>query len=297
MRKKYTLFSRSVHFCAFFLLLCTVSCGNYHYQNVEFSALPVRNQIEIRKVNNFRFLGGIQNTEGKTLKDSMFYRSANLHQLKKKSFAEFSALGITTIIDLRTSHEIAEKPDQLPSGISYGQQAAFEDREDQLTQARKLVLKGKVTAKDAEKRMLEFYRDYPVEHPQVIRKIIHEIMDADAPVLYHCTAGKDRTGIITLLILKILKFDEETIMQEYLLSNDQRRHFIEKRLNLASRLHFLYPKMDIEVLGKLSWIERGYLNAALESVKANYGSEDRYIHEVLGISEEQRAEYIRKFMY
>ncbi|MDQ1161061.1 protein-tyrosine phosphatase [Chryseobacterium sp. SORGH_AS 447] len=222
---------------------------------------------------------------------------ANLFKLKKKSFKRIENLGIQEIIDLRNSKEIAKKPDRLPEGIAYKNYSAFEDEGDQLDQAKKLVLKGKVNGADAEKRMLDFYRNYVTEHPEVIRKIITEILDSDTPVLYHCTAGKDRTGIITALILTILRFDKETIYNDYLLSNNYREKLVKRRLSLSRDLHFIYPKLDIGVLEKLSWVQTSYLDAAFNEINKKYGSTDRYIQEVLGISENKREEYIQKFTY
>lgn len=159
------------------------------------------------------------------------------------------------------------------------------------------MLKGKVQAADADKRMLDFYRDYVSENPEIIKKIITDILESDQPVLYHCTAGKDRTGIITALILTILKFDKSTIYNEYLLSNNFRKDLVRKRLHLAATLHFLYPKMDLKVLEKLSWIESRYLKAAFDEIDKKYGSTDVYIQQVLGISENKREQYIQKFTY
>lgn len=278
--------------CSVFL----ISCGTYQYSKPQFSDVS-RNEIQLKKVNNFRFLGGIKNTEGKNLKDSIFFRSANLHKLKKGSFRKFSDLRIKTVIDLRTDSEMSKHPDQLPDVVKFEHLAAFNDREDQLNQAKKLVMKGKVNAKDAEKKMLDFYRDYPVEHPEIIKEIIHNILGSEAPVLYHCTAGKDRTGMISMLLLTILKFDKETIYQDYLQSNNQRQKIIEKRFNLAHSLHFLYPKMDIGVLEELSWIKPEFMDETIRSIETKYGSMDNYIHNILGVSEEQREMYIRKFTY
>lgn len=279
-------------FPAFFALF---SCASYRYTEPEFSGLSLGNSVKMGKVHNFRYLGGIKNSEGKTLRDSIFFRSGNLSKLKKSNWRKLDALKISKIIDLRTKDEAAKKPDIIPNHIKYINIPAFEDREDELTQARKLVLSGEIRKDAAEKRMLDFYTDYPVENPAAIRKIIHEILDSPAPVLYHCTAGKDRTGIISMLILKILNFSDDAVMQEYLLSNNQRKNVIEKRLNLAKRLHFVYPQMDIEVLEKLSWIERNYLNAAISSIEKKYGSVDNYIAEALAISPSQREFYIQKF--
>ncbi|MCT2564606.1 tyrosine-protein phosphatase [Chryseobacterium herbae] len=274
---------------------CVFSCKTQDFTPPQYSKNETGKTIEIKKVYNFRTVGNIKNSEGRTLKEGKFYRSGHLHKLKKKSFKELESLGIKEIIDLRNSKEIADKPDNLPTDIIYKKYSAFEDEGDQLTQAKKLVLKGKVNGSDADKRMLDFYRDYVTENPEVIKKIITDILESDQPVLYHCTAGKDRTGITTALILTILKFDKETIYNDYILSNNYRKKLVLKRLNLADNLHFLYPKMDVKVLEKLSWVETAYLDAAFDEINKKYGSIDAYIQKVLGISGNKREEYVKKF--
>lgn len=279
----------------FIAIFCVSSCKTQDFMKPEYGKNETGNPIEIKKVNNFRTVGNIKNSEGRTLKEGIFYRSGHLHQLKRKSFKELENLGIKEVIDLRNSKEISDKPDQLPNDIIYKKYSAFKDEGDQLTKAKKLVLKGKVNGADADKRMIDFYREYVTENPEVIKKIITEILDSDHPVLYHCTAGKDRTGITTALILTILKFDKATIYNDYLLSNNYRSKLVLKRLKLADHLHFLYPQMDLSVLEKLSWVEAAYLDAAFDEINKKYGSTDAYIQQVLGISQNMREEYVKKF--
>lgn len=279
------------------IISCVLSCKTQTFSTPEYGISQTENQFKIKKVTNFRTVGNIKNIEGRILKDGKFYRSAHLHQLKNKSIEEFQKLGIKEIIDLRNSKEISQKPDVIPQNIDYKNYSAFEDEGDQLDQAKKLVLKGKVNGSDADKRMLDFYKNYVTENPEIIQKIIHEILDSESPVLYHCTAGKDRTGIITALILTILKFDRATIENDYLLSNNYRKQLVQKRLSLANNLHFLYPKMDLNVIEKLSWVEKDYLHASFSEIDNKYGSIDVYIHQVLGITENKRNEYIIKFTY
>lgn len=278
-------------------IYCVSSCKTQNFSTPEYGRTIAEKNISLKKVYNFRSIGNIRNVEGRTLKEGTFYRSANLFKLKRKSFDQLEKLGIHEIIDLRNSKEIAQKPDHLPRHIIYKNYSAFEDEGDQLDQAKQLVIKGKVKSSDANRRMLEFYSEYVTENPEIIRKIITEILESDQPVLYHCTAGKDRTGIITALILTVLKFDKETIYNDYLLSNNYRKKLIDKRLSLASDLHFLYPKMDIGVLEKLSWVETAYLEAAFNEINKKYGSADAYIQQVLKIDENKREEYIRKFTF
>ncbi|WP_139260046.1 tyrosine-protein phosphatase [Chryseobacterium vrystaatense] len=277
------------------LSFCVFSCKTQDFTQPQYGRNEAQNTVTIKKVYNFRTIGSIKNVEGRTLIEGKFYRSGHLHKLKTGSFKELESLGIKEVIDLRNSKEIAEKPDHLPADIVYKKYSAFEDEGDQLSQAKKLVLKGKVNGSDADKRMIDFYREYVTENPEVIRKIITEILESDQPVLYHCTAGKDRTGITTALILTILKFDKATIYNDYLLSNNYRKKLVLKRLKLADNLHFLYPKMDVRVLEKLSWVEASYLDAAFGEINKKYGSIDTYIQQVLEITEDKREEYVKKF--
>lgn len=280
------------------ILLCGIlSCKTQNFSTPEYGISQNENQLQLKKVTNFRTVGNIKNSEGKVLNERYFYRSAHLHQLNKKSFKTFRDLGITQVIDLRNSKEISRKNDRLPTDITYKNYSAFEDEGDQLNQARKLVLKGKVKGSDADQRMLDFYKNYVTQNPEIVKKIINEILNSESPVLYHCTAEKDRTGIITALILTILKFDRETIDNDYLLSNNYRKKLVQKRLRLANNLHFLFPKMDVSVIEKLSWVEKNYLDTAFSEITKKYGSVDVYIHEVLGISEDKRQQYILKFTY
>jgi protein-tyrosine phosphatase len=276
---------------------CVFSCKTQSFSAPEYGISKTEKQLEIKKVTNFRTIGNIKNVDGRILKEGKFYRSAHLHKLKKRSIKTLENLGIKEIIDLRNSKEISQRPDVIPQNVDHKNYSAFEDEGDQLDQAKKLVLKGKVKGTDADQRMLDFYKTYATENPEIIKKIIHEILDSEDPVLYHCTAGKDRTGIITALILTILKFDSATIENDYLLSNNYRKQLVQKRLHLAHNLHFIYPKMDLNVIEKLSWVEKDYLKAAFLEINKKYGSIDIYIHQNLGISENKRNEYILKFTY
>jgi protein-tyrosine phosphatase len=170
---------------------------------------------------------------------------------------------INKVIDLRTKQEIAKEPDQLPKNMIYKVYSAFEDKNDEMRNAKQLALKGKISENDADKRMIKFYTDYVSENPEIIKKIITEILNSDQPILYHCTAGKDRTGIITALILKVLKFDDAVIFEEYLQSNNLRSKIIQKRLNLADNFHFIFPKLDMGIIEKTSWVEQNYLHRLL----------------------------------
>jgi protein-tyrosine phosphatase len=112
-------------------------------------------KYQIKKVHNFRTVGSIKNADGRTLKEGSFTEVPIFINLKRNLLMILKTWD-KEIIDLRNSKEIAQKPDHLPDGIIYKKYSAFEDEGDQLAQAKKLVLKGKVNASDADKRMIDF---------------------------------------------------------------------------------------------------------------------------------------------
>ncbi|WP_010252884.1 tyrosine-protein phosphatase [Myroides injenensis] len=262
----------------------------------EGDSIPLTNrQLFFRKVDNFRDMGGIETTENRTVKWGKLYRSGHLHKLKNKEFDKINSLSISTIIDLRTDREIDKKPDRVPHGVEYFNYQAYDDSEDMFSKTKKDVIKGKVTPEQSADLVKEFYKVYPTHDPDKVREIIITILDNDEATLFHCSAGKDRTGMIGAIILSILKVDKETILEEYLLSNDYRIASVSKRMKLAKFGKTFFPKLNYEVVENFSWIKPEYIQAMFEEIEEKYGSMDNYIEKALKITPEQRQQYITKF--
>lgn len=254
----------------------------------------VNEGVAIQGVANVRELGGIMTQDQRVIKSGHFYRSGHLGKLKKKNFKTLEQYNITQVIDLRTDREIKKHPDRLPVTVQYYNEQAFEDSEDMFSKARKKVLKGSVTVEESNKAVEEFYGIYVLDNPQKIREIVVRMLDSDQATLFHCSAGKDRTGMIGAILLSILNVDRKTIMEEYLLSNNGRVDDVSSRMKLAKFGKFLFPKIDYEVIENFSWIKPNYLDAMFAAIEAKYGSMEAYIKEGLKISEAQRQAYIAK---
>ena len=256
--------------------------------------LEVNEGVSINNVANVRELGGIITQDQRVIKSGHFYRSGHLGKLKKKDFKVFEQYGITQVIDLRTDRELKKHPDRLPSTVRYFNEQAFEDSEDMFTKARKEVLKGRVTVEESDQAVEEFYGIYVLDNPTKVREIVVRMLDNDQATLFHCSAGKDRTGMIGAIVLSILNVDRQTIMEEYLLSNNGRVDDVSSRMKLAKFGKVLFPKIDYEVIENFSWIKPNYLEAMFAAIEEKYGSMDNYIEEALLISESQRQSYIAK---
>ncbi len=256
--------------------------------------LAANKDVAIKDVSNVRELGGIMTKDGRVIKSGQFYRSGHLGKLKKKNFATLEQYSISQVIDLRTDKEIKKHPDHLPKSIQYFNYQAFDDSEDRFSKAKTEVLKGRVTVEESNAGVEEFYGIYVLDDPMKIREIIVSILDNEQATLVHCSAGKDRTGMISALILSILNVDRQTILEEYLVSNNERIADVSSRMKLAKFGKILYPKINYEVIENFTWIKPNYLEAMFTAIDAKYGSIDEYIKNGLAISDEQRQAYVEK---
>lgn len=254
-------------------------------------------QIYFRQAVNFRDIGGIKTQDGKTVKWGKIFRSDNLSGIRTSEFDKLGDLHIHTVFDLRTIHETKGKEDHLPANIQYIHAPTIKDKADLLTQLKPKVLNGELTEQQSMELTLQLYRDNVSKNLPELRQLMHQILDSSEPVLYHCSAGKDRTGILTALILCVLNVDRETIFDEYMLSNYYRNDKIEKMLGKARLLKVVKPHLNLQVIENFMQVDRRYLNASFEVIDEQYGGVNSFIRDELGISDQQRSAIIHKLTY
>ena len=128
-----------------------------------------------------------------------------------------------------------------------------------------------------------------------LSNFLNEVLSCDGLLIYHCTDGKDRTGVATYLLLKILDFDDETIFYDYLLTNE---NVVEKRKR--RRELFLSCGIDNEIILNSSDIIAGvrenWLKAAVDEINNRYQGVDSYIENILGFSKEKREYMQEKYL-
>ena len=159
-------------------------------------------------IHNFRDLGGIKNSRGQAIPSGLLFRSANLN-----AAAPSDLNGISTVIDLRTDIGRERAPDQIPENISYHSIPLFDAQAAGITRSASL---------DTVPDMVTLYRKMITEHREAVQAVLSIIFTHDfssGGILWHCTAGKDRCGVITAHVLAALGVDRDTIMADYMLSN------------------------------------------------------------------------------
>lgn len=254
-------------------------------------------RVDFKKAVNFRDIGGLKTMDEKTVRWGKVFRSDNLSKIKSREFDKFNDLHIKTVYDLRTNHEIEGKEDHLPAGVQYVHAPTVADNEGQIAQLRAKVIGGQINEEEARAQTLSFYKETVTVNLASLKPTLLRIVNSNEPVLYHCSAGKDRTGVVSALFLSILRVDRETIVKEYLMSNYYRRVKTEKLLGKAKLAKVIKPKMDLKAIEVFMTVDESYIRAVFDVIDKEYGGIDKFIQNQLGIDDASREGIVKRFAY
>jgi protein-tyrosine phosphatase len=221
--------------------------------------------------SNFRDLGGHRTAEGARVRRGAVFRSAHLGGLTAADRTALGRLGVKTIVDLRGVNEAAETP-HLIDGLACRVVGAH--IEPQLGEKiRDAVADGSASPFLMMQYLTDHYRDYPRRCAPGFRTLFATLSDgAHRPLVFHCTAGKDRTGFASALLLTLLGVHWDDVMEDYLRTNDLWTGHIGR-----------YPELDIDTRAAIVEARRPYLEAAFDVVRADYGSPEAFAEKALGL--------------
>lgn len=227
-------------------------------------------------VSNLRDLGGWPTRDGRRVKRGQVFRSAALHALTETDIAALRDLGVKHVVDFRGDGERERWPTRLTEGVTIH---ALTIQPTIGASLRDLVQDPNATAEDVVRVMRAAYGSYITDWHHRYRTMFELLLHEEpAPLLFHCTAGKDRTGVAAMLLLSALGVDETTIHDDYLATNRLWRRDAEVSAGL--------PKVVADTL--LS-VQPAFLEAAWEAIHQGWGSIDAYLHDRLGLDEARRA--------
>lgn len=236
---------------------------------------------------NFRDLGGIINKDGKQIYWGQFFRSGSLESLTDNDLIYFKELGIKKVIDLRSHHEVEAAPDRLPDSTIHWQQVLIMNPSDM----KSVMTEGvKLTPKMATQFLVESNKNFIINIKR-FQPIIDALM-GEEPFLFHCTAGKDRTGMSAALILMVLNVDRDIIMSDYLLSNTYTIPYYRANEKKMQMLAF-----EDDLVEELGGVKREYLQAAFNAIDSIYGSSEAMLEKEFGITPEIQKELVKKYTY
>lgn len=156
---------------------------------------------------------------------------------------------------------------------------------------------GTLTKVKAEELLANMYKSFADNDSEKFNHLVHQIMIEDKyPNVFHCTAGKDRTGYTAALILAILKVDRETILDEYEMTNFYTEKRIKSVVENVDKLGY-GNKISPEAVLAIMSVNKDYLRASFDVIDNKYGGIDSYIKNQLCISDEVREKLIEQFTY
>lgn len=226
---------------------------------------PARH-LALQGASNFRDLGGYPTSDGRTTRWRHIFRSNHLGQLTPADVEIVRALGVRSAFDFRGVEERA-------AGVCVVNEITVHSLPIEPTVVAALraeLAKGRLTAPVALELMRESYRNYVRHNTHSFRTLFGHLLEDRAPLVIHCTAGKDRTGFASALILHALGVTDEVIAEDYLLTNQHYRRDASNPSDLPA-----------DVLDAIGSVEASYLGAAFEAVSNEYGDLETYLRDGL----------------
>ncbi len=277
------------------LFVCSVSLSPWAVADAlefERQTLIERHLIELEGVRNFRDLGGFQSADGRRVLPGRLYRSAVLHPATAADFERFDIMGIRTIVDLRSTDERALEPTDWPYPAvllawDYDLQLGSGDF---MVEIERKVTSGSMDGAAAEALMVNLYREMVDQQRPHFQRLFEEMLEGKGPLLFHCTAGKDRTGLAGALILTALGVDRDTIMLDYTLSETIASLPSQEPLAPVATAdgdgrYAALAAMPPDAIAALMGTRRVYLESAFEEMRQRYGSVEAYIRNGLKVSD------------
>jgi protein-tyrosine phosphatase len=245
-----------------------------------------RRHVTLQGGKNFRDLGGYEAADGRRVRWGKLYRAGGLAKLTEDDFARLADLGIAVVCDFRTPEERLEEPTPWP-GRTPPRLSAVDYHIDSVL---KTGTHPGMTPQDMQALMHQTYVAIAYGLADNYRAMFAELLAGSTPLVFHCAAGKDRTGLAAALILEVLGVSRETILEDYALTEKLAEQERAGRPPAAARAPIAYSKayahiakLKPEVRAMMMRSDPDYLNKGLQAIAAKDGSMGAYLKERLGV--------------
>lgn len=239
----------------------------------------LQREIKLEGAVNFRDLGGYPTKDGKKVKWGLLYRSAALNSLTQNDINKLASLQIKYDFDFRGPYEVKTAPDKIPSTTK---RISLPAGSENIGDSNYMKNMGNLMKSDS--FLIRFYTvltPFKDRYQPMFDSLLNN--SSASPILFHCTAGKDRTGIAAALILYALGVNEETIFDDYEATNYYRRNENAKQIAQMIRFYGLNEKTAQSLMGA----KREYINATFDEIKKQYGSIDYYLEKEMGLTKKK----------
>ncbi len=234
---------------------------------------PARH-LNLEGASNFRDLGGYRAGDGRTVRWRQMFRSNHLGHLTAADIDIVRSLKVRSAFDFRGLEERAAAVCSVEDITVH----SLPIEPTVVAALRERVAAGGLSADDALEIMRWSYRNYVRDNTHSFRALFAHLVDDSAPLVIHCTAGKDRTGFACALVLHALGVSDDLITEDYLLTNRFYRRDPGSSTDLPD-----------EVRQAIGSVQASFLAAGFDAVRADYGDLESYFRDGLGLGARERA--------
>ena len=253
-----------------------------------------RRLLPLEGGRNFRDLGGYPAGDGRSVRWGQVFRSGSMINLTDRDYRYLAGLGLCVVCDFRSNEERADEPARWPAipAIDYcAWDYARDDREEGYIGLAESLRQPDLTAEKVRAIAVASYDDIVERHKDRFREVFQRLANGDLPLVFNCSAGKDRTGVAAALVLTALGVSRELIVQDYALSEkvvDFEAELLKMNLSGEARKDDLYEwiaRTPVEILRPLLRSDPEYIERAFSYLDSSYGGAMGYIHTELEIDE------------
>ncbi len=257
--------------------------------------------LQLSGVKNTRDLGGLSTADGRRVRPGRVFRSGEIDHIDASGKDRLEELGVAAIIDLRTTREATRAPARWPAGSGPARYnfPLLENESDLIDTMREKLRSGTAEAEWMERTFRDSFGTVATDYTEDLRKVFDVLLaDAgEAPVLVHCSGGKDRTGVVTALFLTALGVPRDQIEADFLFSNiavdaDRRAERMAQTINEAQG-----TAMTAAAVWPSLGVRPEYLAHFYDTVELKYGSVDGFLSDALGLSQDDVENLRRKYLH
>ncbi|MCL2199018.1 MAG: tyrosine-protein phosphatase [Defluviitaleaceae bacterium] len=245
---------------------------------------------------NFRDLGGIKVADGRAVRPRRLLRAALPVGLSEGDVSALRGYDLRHIVDFRTVEEVADSPVDRIDGVTYTHIDIMGENEAQAACPKFWMELFEKNPNGVVDEFTRTYKEFSTGQTSTdgYSKFIKSLCKAEGATLFHCTAGKDRTGYAAALLLRILGINESDFIDDYLKSLEYQRKIHSTHVDKAKKRGL--SDEQIEKMGVIFNVNESYIHAAFQAAEETYGSFEGYVKDGLKLSEGDIAQLMEGYL-